>query len=176
MDEEIGPERHQGERNEIGADDLQEEVGGAHIAGANAETADRRVMHGVPEATHHIGSMQYKAMRNVLYNVMPNCHSRDAGDKDGERNRRRANEGEPRPLHEKHRRQQDESLIGEHARQELEIADALHALDLEALERAAAIEPLEPEPNAMIGEHLNEPDLRRERRPGDERIQHYLSP
>lgn len=151
------------QRYEIWAHDFKEEISEANIAGADASASGCRMMDRMPQATHQTGAVQHKAMRNILHHVVADGQSDEAKKRGGERQMGGPHERKAGPLRQEHRRKQNERLIGEHAGKQFEIALPLHRARFETRQCAAAVEPFEPQSEPMIGRHLNEPNLRRER-------------
>ncbi len=94
--------------------------------------------------------MQEPAVRDILDDVVTDRHAGHADDEHGPAHMVGADEGEPRPLRERHRRQQDDDLVREHPGQNPPVTPRIDRPGLERRERARAVEIFEPQPEDMI--------------------------
>jgi len=145
------------QRDEIGQYDLQEEIRPAHIARADALAGARRMMQAVPERLHQARPVQNEPVGDVLDDIMSNTDQHHIGYETQRCEVRCADESQSHPLHEKHGREKDEDLIGQHTRQQLPIAQPIDIAHFARTQIFMLVTPFEGEANAMVGDHLNGP-------------------
>jgi hypothetical protein len=108
-------------------------------------------------------AMQHRAMEHILHHVMADTRSGKRQDSHAEPDMLGAYKGKAGPLHECHRRQQDEHLIVKNPRQDFLITAPFDRTRLETRERPGAIQPQEPQAKPMKNDHLYDPYRQKKR-------------
>ena len=108
-------------------------------------------------------------MRSVLYNIMPRRQENERDRRERKRDIWTSGKRQSRSLAQPHRREEDESLVEQDPRQCLAIAEAIVPAQLEPLQCACPVAPLECCSHPVKYDHMPGPDNDGDRESKEER-------